>query len=87
MNANLKLFKEQVISRENNMPITSNFKIGEKVIVALPIEVWTGESEDIIINIDEIVTITNIFKSGNIQIDRVNPKYGCFLPAYFKKVE
>lgn len=91
MNDNLRMFQEQVISRENNIPITSDFKKKEKVIVALPIHVGRSSASkskpDIIINIDEEVTITKIFKNGNIQIDRVEPECGCFLPAYFKKKE
>jgi len=66
-----------------------SFSVGEKVIVAHSIEVWrsnaTETKSNININVGEEVTITNIRGNGNIEIDRVDPKYGCFLPSYFKK--
>jgi len=67
----------------------NNFKIGEKVIVATRIEVWRSDATEskstLIINAGEEVTITNIRTGGNIEIDKVDPKYGCFLPSYFKR--
>ena len=65
------------------------FEVGEKVIVALSIEVWRSDAKnhlpDINIDVGEEVTITNICEDGNIEIDRVESKYGSFLPCYFKK--
>jgi hypothetical protein len=67
------------------------FRVGETVIVAVPIEVWRSDANNflpnITINKGDEVTITNIRDNGNIEIDRVDPKYGCFLPTYFKKSE